>query len=133
MTPSATCITTSLFLPKIISGHLYSYTLYYNEVRTHLALSKDTLLGRRARRSGVVVGIQILPGLHHHHVISPGAPWQNGHVQRLIGTVRRECLDWVLILGEPYLRKIRAGREYPNRPHPRPERASVCPVIVAHQ
>ena len=38
--------------------------------------------------------------------ISPGAPWQNGYVERLIGTVRRECLDRVLILGESHLRKI---------------------------
>src|SRR5262249_33653593 len=27
--------------------------------------------------------------------ISPGSPWQNGYVERLIGTVRRECLDRV--------------------------------------
>jgi transposase InsO family protein len=31
--------------------------------------------------------------------ISPGSPWQNGHAERLIGTVRRECLDHVLIIG----------------------------------
>src|SRR5262245_6077695 len=37
---------------------LFSYASYYNEVRTHLALSKDTPLGRRVQRSGVVVGIQ---------------------------------------------------------------------------
>ena len=29
--------------------------------------------------------------------ISPGSPWQNGIAQRLIGTVRRECLDRLLI------------------------------------
>jgi transposase InsO family protein len=32
--------------------------------------------------------------------ISPGSPWQNGYVERLIGTVRRECLDRMLIFGE---------------------------------
>ena len=35
--------------------------------------------------------------------ISPGAPWQNGYVERLIGTLRRECLDHVLIFGEAHL------------------------------
>src|SRR5260221_2249909 len=38
--------------------------------------------------------------------ISPGSPWQNPYVERLIGTVRRECLDRVLIFGEAHLREI---------------------------
>src|SRR5947199_10559781 len=33
---------------------------------------------------------------------SPGSPWQNGHAERLIGTVRRECLDRILIFGESH-------------------------------
>ena len=37
--------------------------------------------------------------------ISPGSPWQNGHAERLIGTVRRECLDRMLIFGESHLRR----------------------------
>jgi transposase InsO family protein len=32
--------------------------------------------------------------------ISPGSPWQNGYAERLIGTVRRECLHQMLIFGE---------------------------------
>jgi hypothetical protein len=42
--------------------------LYYNEVRTHLALGKDAPLGRAVQRSGVIVAIPILSGLHHHYV-----------------------------------------------------------------
>jgi transposase InsO family protein len=38
--------------------------------------------------------------------ISPGSPWQNGYAERLIGTVRRECLDRLLIFGESHLRRI---------------------------
>jgi transposase InsO family protein len=38
--------------------------------------------------------------------ISPGSPWQNGYAERLIGTVRRECLDRTLIFGEAHLRRI---------------------------
>jgi transposase InsO family protein len=38
--------------------------------------------------------------------ISPGCPWQNPYVERLIGTVRRECLDRVLVVGEAHLRQI---------------------------
>jgi transposase InsO family protein len=38
--------------------------------------------------------------------ISPGSPWQNSYVERLIGTLRRDCLDHVLIFGERHLRKV---------------------------
>jgi transposase InsO family protein len=38
--------------------------------------------------------------------ISPGSPWQNGYAERLVGTVRRECLDQMIIFGETHLRRI---------------------------
>jgi transposase InsO family protein len=38
--------------------------------------------------------------------ISPGSPWQNGIAERLIGTLRRECLDQVVIFSEMHLRRI---------------------------
>src|SRR5262249_24750344 len=38
--------------------------------------------------------------------ISPRSPWQNGYVERLIGTLRRECLDQMLVFGEAHLRRI---------------------------
>ena len=48
--------------------------------------------------------------------IAPRSPWQNGHVERLIGSIRRECLDHVLILGEAHLRQVlRAYADYYNR------------------
>jgi transposase InsO family protein len=47
---------------------LSSYGAHYNEVRTHLALDKDAPLGRAVQRTGVVVAIPILSGLHHHYV-----------------------------------------------------------------
>ena len=34
--------------------------------------------------------------------ISSGSPWQNGYAERLVGTVRRECLDRMLIFGESH-------------------------------
>ena len=40
--------------------------------------------------------------------ISPSSPWQNGYVERLIGSVRRECLDHVLVFGEAHLKRILA-------------------------
>ena len=41
--------------------------------------------------------------------ISSGSPWQNGYAERLIGTVRRECLDRMLIVGESHLRRVLAS------------------------
>jgi transposase InsO family protein len=37
---------------------------------------------------------------------SPGSPWQNGIAERLIGTLRRECLDQIVIFSEAHLRRI---------------------------
>jgi len=38
--------------------------------------------------------------------ISPGSPWQNGISERLIGTLRRECLDHIVVFGERHLRRV---------------------------
>ncbi len=38
--------------------------------------------------------------------ISPRSPWQNGHSERLIGSIRRDCLDHVIVFGERHLRHL---------------------------
>ena len=38
--------------------------------------------------------------------ISPRSPWQNAYVERLIGSVRRECVDHVIVFGERHLRHL---------------------------
>jgi transposase InsO family protein len=38
--------------------------------------------------------------------IAPGSPWQNAYAERLIGTIRRECLDHMIMFGEAHLRWI---------------------------
>jgi hypothetical protein len=37
---------------------------------------------------------------------APDSPWQNGFAERLIGSIRRECVDHVIALGEAHLRRI---------------------------
>ena len=39
-------------------------------------------------------------------VTAPRSPWQNGYCERVIGTIRRECLDHVIVLGEKHLRRV---------------------------
>ena len=40
------------------------------------------------------------------HPVAARSPWQNGWVERLIGSIRRECLDHLVVSGEPHLRQI---------------------------
>jgi transposase InsO family protein len=54
------------------------------------------------------------------HSTARRSPWHNGHVERLIGSIRRECLDHIVILGEDHLRWVlQAYVGYYNdvRPH----------------
>jgi putative transposase len=47
---------------------------------------------------------------------APRSPWQNGYVERLIGSVRRECLDHVIALNEQQLRRVlKSHLAYYNR------------------
>ena len=42
----------------------------------------------------------------HDIPIAPRSPWQNGFVERVIGSIRRECLDNVIVRNERHLRRI---------------------------
>jgi Integrase core domain len=45
----------------------------------------------------------------------PRSPWQNGHAERLIGSIQRECLDHIVVFGERHLRHLlRAYVDYYN-------------------
>jgi transposase InsO family protein len=47
---------------------LLLYLAYYNQARTHLALRKDAPLHRAIQRSGAIVAVPILCGLHHQYM-----------------------------------------------------------------
>ncbi|PYU46838.1 MAG: integrase [Acidobacteria bacterium] len=42
----------------------------------------------------------------HEVLTAPQSPWQNSYVERLIGSIRRECLDHVIVFHEAGLRRI---------------------------
>ena len=63
---------------------------------------RDAAYGLAVTRRLAAMGIR-------DHPIAPRSPWQNGHAERLIGSIRRECLDHVVIFGEAHLRQILAA------------------------
>jgi transposase InsO family protein len=60
---------------------------------------RDRIYGAVVARRLRAMGIRDKP-------IAPASPWQNGFAERLIGSIRRECLDHVIVLGETHLRRI---------------------------
>jgi hypothetical protein len=65
----------------------------------YLVRDRDAAYGHVVRRRLRALGIRDRP-------TAPRSPWQNAYVERLIGSVRRECLDHVIVLGESHLRRI---------------------------
>jgi transposase InsO family protein len=61
------------------------------------------------------------------HPTAPRSPWQNGHAECVIGSIRRECLDHTIVFGEAHLRRIlKDYAGYYNRVS-----ASVCNSLTA--
>jgi transposase InsO family protein len=71
----------------------------WNEAPRYVIRDRDGIYGAAVTRRLRAMGIRDKP-------ISPGSPWQNGYVERLIGTIRRECLDHMIVFGEAHLRRI---------------------------
>src|SRR5262249_61795743 len=71
----------------------------WNEAPRYLIRDQDAIYGTAVMRRLRAMGIRDKP-------IAPGSPWQNGYAERLIGTIRRECLDHLIVLGEGHLRRI---------------------------
>ena len=65
----------------------------------YLLRDRDTIYGHAFRQR--VKGMQI-----REILTAPRSPWQNPFAERLIGSVRRECLDHVLVLSERHLRRV---------------------------
>jgi transposase InsO family protein len=71
----------------------------WDEAPRYLIRDRDCVYGTVVTRRLRAMGIRDRP-------IAPGSPWQNGFAERLIGSIRRECVDHMVVLGEAHLRRI---------------------------
>jgi transposase InsO family protein len=71
----------------------------WNEAPRYLIRDQDCVYGAVVTRRMRAMGIRDKP-------TAPASPWQNGFAERLIGSIRRECVDHFIILGETHLRRI---------------------------
>ena len=74
----------------------------------YMIRDRDRICGAVVTRRLRAMGIRDKP-------IAPASPWQNGFAERLIGSIRRECLNHVIVLSEVHLRRIlRSYADYYN-------------------
>ena len=71
----------------------------WDEAPRHLIRDRDRIYGSVVTRRLRAMGIRDKP-------TAPASPWQNGFAERLIGSIRRECVDHIIVLGEVHLRQI---------------------------
>ena len=83
--------------------------------RRFLLRDRDRIYGARFRRRVDELGLEEV-------LTAPRCPWQSPYAERLIGSIRRECLDRTLVLGERHLKRVLAEYfRYYHRP---------CPCLV---
>src|SRR5258708_24694779 len=71
----------------------------WDEAPHYLVRDRDRIYGSVVTRRLRAMGIRDKP-------IAPASPWQNGFVERLIGSIRRECVDHIIVCDEVQLRQI---------------------------
>jgi integrase-like protein len=69
------------------------------EAPRYLIRERDGVYGAAVIHRLRAMGIRDKP-------IAPGSPWQNGFAERLIGSIHRECVDHIVVLGEAHVRRI---------------------------
>jgi hypothetical protein len=70
----------------------------WNEAPHYIIRDRDRIYGTIVTRRLRAMGIRDRP-------IAPTSPWQNGFAERLIGSIRRECVDHIIVLVEAHLRR----------------------------
>ena len=83
----------------------------------YLMRDRDAIYGERFRRRTKSLGIDEM-------ISAPRSPWQNPYVERVIGSIRRECLDHVIVFNERHLQRIL--RDYVDYYHSSRTHLSLC-------
>ncbi|HEX7551789.1 MAG TPA: integrase core domain-containing protein [Candidatus Methylomirabilis sp.] len=65
----------------------------------YLLRGRDAIYGDWFQRRAASLGIEQV-------LTTPRSPWQNAYAERLIGSIRRECLDQVMVFSEGHLRRL---------------------------
>jgi transposase InsO family protein len=71
----------------------------WNEAPRYMIRDRDCIYGAVVTPRLRAMGIRDKP-------IAPASPWQNGFVERLIGSIRRDCVDHIIVLGQAHLCRI---------------------------
>jgi hypothetical protein len=76
-----------------------SEAFLWDEAPGYLIRDRDRIYGAIVTRRLRAMGIRDTSA-------APASRWQNGVAERLIGSIRRECLDHFVVLGETHLRRV---------------------------
>jgi putative transposase len=111
----------------------------YEQFPRYLLRDRDAIFGQDFREQVRAMGIKEV-------LSAPRSPWQRAYVERVIGSIRRECLDHVIVFHETSLRRTLASYlDYYHRsrthlslgkdsPEPRPiQRSDIGPVVSVPQ
>ena len=71
----------------------------WDEAPRYLLRDRDNVYDARFRRRVHSLGIEEV-------LTAPRSPWQNPYVERLIGSVRHDCLNHVIVLNERHLKRL---------------------------
>jgi hypothetical protein len=79
--------------------HQITEVFPWNEAPRYLIRDRDRIYGSVVTCRRRAMGIRDRP-------TAPASPWQNGFAERLIGSIRRECVNHIIVLGEMHLRRV---------------------------
>jgi len=81
------------------TGQQLVNTFPYDSAPKYVIRDRDKIYGANFVRRVRAMGIEQV-------LTAPQSPWQNPYCERIIGTIRRDCLDHVIVLSEQHLRRI---------------------------
>jgi putative transposase len=108
----------------------------FDQVPQYLLRDRDGIFGIGFRRDVKAMGIKEI-------LSTPRSPWERAYIERVIGTIRRECLDHVIVFNQASLyRHVKSYLTYyhesrtllslsKDSPEPRPVHSAECGAVVA--